>query len=209
MLKPRGTDCTTAQKTCVGVPEHLRSSSSSKVDAHTTLRAISAIPLSTRHDPRFRKFDTHARTHFESTDTQHSAHCFPSAIAGRPCHHGPLQHAKRTCTGSPNMAPDTIVRIRSHTHAQHCNICKRAPAAQLCFPLPPLHPLPTPERPEQPRPPNSACCGSASCRRGASNHRVGGVLRSTPRSQRHRALTCGRQRAFQCGQEHMRGSDGV
>ena len=30
MLKSRGTDCTTAQKTCVGVPEHLRSSSSSK-----------------------------------------------------------------------------------------------------------------------------------------------------------------------------------
>ena len=28
----------------VGVPEHLRSSSSSKVDAHTTLRAVSAIP---------------------------------------------------------------------------------------------------------------------------------------------------------------------
>ena len=25
---------------------------------------------------------------------------------------------------------DTIVRVRSHTHAQHCNICKRAPAAQ-------------------------------------------------------------------------------
>ena len=131
-LKPRGTDCTTAQKTCVGVPEHLRSSSSSKVDAHTTLRAVSAIPLSTRHDPRFRKFDTHARTHFESTDTQHSAHTtlVPSAIAGRPCHHSTLQHAKRACTGSPNMAPDTIVRIRSHTHAQHCNICKRAPAAQ-------------------------------------------------------------------------------
>jgi hypothetical protein len=39
MLKPRGTDCTTAQKTYRGVPEHLRSSSSSKVDAHTTLRS--------------------------------------------------------------------------------------------------------------------------------------------------------------------------
>ena len=63
---------------------------------------------------------------------RHAAQCtlVPSAIAGRPCHHSTLQHAKRTCTGSPNMAPDTIVRIRSHTHAQHCNICKRAPAAQ-------------------------------------------------------------------------------
>ena len=147
MLKPRGTDCTTAQKTCVGVPEHLRSSSSSKVDAHTTLRAISAIPLSTRHDPRFRKFDTHARTHFESTDTQHSAHCFPSAIAGRPCHHGTLQHAKRTCTGSPNMAPDTIVRVRSHTltHAQHLATSARGPLlpnnATLCPPcIPCRHP---------------------------------------------------------------------
>ena len=41
MLKPRGTDCTTAQKICVRVPEHLRSSSISKVDAHTTLWAVS------------------------------------------------------------------------------------------------------------------------------------------------------------------------
>ena len=138
MLKPRGTDCTTAQKTCVGVPEHLRSSSSSKVDAHTTLRAVSAIPLSTRHDPRFRKFDTHARTHFESTDTQHSAHCFPSAIAGRPCHHGTLQHAKRTCTGSPRTWLQTQLCASAATHMHNIATSARGPLlpnnASLCPP---------------------------------------------------------------------------
>ena len=41
------------------------------------------------------------------------------------------------------------------------------------------------------------------------NHQVDGVLRSALRSRRRRALTCGRERAGQRGQEHIRGSDGV
>eukprot|EP00966_Prymnesium_polylepis_P150713 3481277-Prymnesium_polylepis.1 len=59
------------------------------------------------------------------------------------------------------MAPDRIVRARSHAHAQVSKVCKSAPATQQSFPPPPLPPLPTPDRPDRPRSPGSARRGSA------------------------------------------------
>ena len=53
------------------------------------------------------------------------------------------------------MAPDRIVRARSHAHAHMAKVCRQAPATQQSFPLPPLPPLPTPDRPERPRAPDS------------------------------------------------------
>lgn len=53
------------------------------------------------------------------------------------------------------MAPDRIVRARSHAHAHMAKVGRQAPATQQSFPLPPLPPLPTPDRPERPRAPDS------------------------------------------------------
>ena len=84
MLKPCGTDCTTSQKTCVGVLEHLRSSSISKVDAHTTLCAVSEFQrpratASSRRAPRTPEFNNASKPpHMPHTIARSSARTHPN-----------------------------------------------------------------------------------------------------------------------------------
>ena len=139
MLKPRGTDRTTAQKTRMGVPEHLRSSSSSKVDAHTTLRAVSAIPAprataSNRRAPRTPAFNNASEPpHIPHTIACSSARTHPNRPRSWADSTGPMRTSIQRATSRPTNGPDTTQTTSTQRRPRFKVRAPQTCACEVCF----------------------------------------------------------------------------